>query len=63
MQKRLPGKEVIFGSRTDDERIWLVSAVSDTEPGETYLFDRTSKKLTLQYRISREAAARRTWRR
>ena len=24
---------------------------SDTEPGETYLFDRKTKKLTLQYRI------------
>ncbi len=51
LQKRLPGKEIFFGSGTDDERFFLVSAVSDTEPGESYLFDRTSKKLTLQYRI------------
>lgn len=29
----------------------IVSATSDTEPGETYLFDRKTKKLTLQYRI------------
>ncbi|HEX9944901.1 MAG TPA: alpha/beta fold hydrolase, partial [Thermoanaerobaculia bacterium] len=51
LQKRLPGKELRVGSGTEDERLFLISAVSDTEPGETYLFDRTSKKATLQYRI------------
>ncbi len=51
LQKRLPGKEIFVDSRTKDERLLLVTAVSDTEPGETYLFDRDSKKLTLQYRI------------
>ena len=51
VQKQLPGKEIGFGSSTMDERLWLVSANSDTEPGETYLFDRQTKKLTLQYRI------------
>ena len=29
----------------------LINATSDTEPGEKYLFDRKTKKLTLQYRI------------
>ena len=53
VQKQLPGKEINFGSNTRDERLWLVSAHSDTEPGERYLFDRQTKKLTLQYR-SRE---------
>jgi len=51
LQKRLPGKEIAFDSRTKDERLFLVTAVSDTEPGETYLFDRNSKSLTLQYRV------------
>lgn len=51
VQKHLPGKDIAFGSSTADERLWLVSAHSDTEPGETYLFDRQTKKLTLQYRI------------
>lgn len=51
LRKRLPGKEVHFRSGTRDERLFLVSAASDTEPGESYLFDRTSKKLTLQYRV------------
>ena len=51
LQKQLPGKDIDFGSSTTDERLWLVSAYSDVEPGETYLFDRKTKKLTLQYRI------------
>jgi dipeptidyl aminopeptidase/acylaminoacyl peptidase len=51
VEKQLPGKELRNTSSTADERVWLLTAYSDTEPGETYLFDRTSKKLTLQYRI------------
>jgi len=51
LQKRLPGKEVGLGSHTKDDRIWLVSATADTEPGETYLFDRQTHKLTLQYKV------------
>jgi dipeptidyl aminopeptidase/acylaminoacyl peptidase len=51
LQKKLPNKEIYFDSTTTDELTWLVSAVSDTEPGEKYLFDRKSKKLELQYRI------------
>lgn len=50
LQKKLPGREIGFGSATKDERLWLVTAYSDTEPGERYLFDRKTKKLTLQYR-------------
>lgn len=64
VQKQLPGKEIGIDSRTQDERLLLVSAASDTEPGETYLFDRDSKKLTLQYRVReklpREHLAERT---
>jgi dipeptidyl aminopeptidase/acylaminoacyl peptidase len=51
LKKRLPNKDVDFVSSTKDETLWLVSANSDVEPGETYLFDRKTKKLTLQYRI------------
>ena len=50
LRKNLPGKEIGFASSTRDERVWLVGTFGDTEPGETYLFDRTSKQLTLQYR-------------
>ncbi|HEY6334078.1 MAG TPA: alpha/beta fold hydrolase [Blastocatellia bacterium] len=51
LKKQLPGKEVSFSSSTADEQVFLVTAHSDTEPGETYLFDRRTKKLTLQYRV------------
>ena len=51
LQKQLPGKEIGFGSSTKDEKLWLVSANADTDPGSTYLFDRTTKKLTLQYQL------------
>ena len=50
MEKQLPGKEIGLASATKDEQLWLISASSDTEPGERYLFDRRTKKLTLQYR-------------
>ena len=51
LQKQLPGKEIGLGSGTKDEKLWLIQASSDTEPGERYLFDRTTKKLTFQYHI------------
>jgi dipeptidyl aminopeptidase/acylaminoacyl peptidase len=51
LQKKLGGKQIGFSSHTEDENLWLISATSDTEPGETYLFNRKTKQLTLQYRI------------
>jgi dipeptidyl aminopeptidase/acylaminoacyl peptidase len=51
LQKRLPGKDISFTSGTRDEQLWVVVATSDTEPGETYLFDRRTKRLTFQYRL------------
>jgi dipeptidyl aminopeptidase/acylaminoacyl peptidase len=48
---KFPGKVVSLGSATADEKTWLISAISDTEPGETYLFDRKGHKLSLQYKI------------
>jgi dipeptidyl aminopeptidase/acylaminoacyl peptidase len=51
LKKKLPGREIDFVSGTKDERLWLILASSDTEPGERYLFDRQTKNLTLQYRI------------
>jgi len=50
LQARLTGRE-IFTSGTLDDQTWLVSANSDTEPGETYLFDRRTHTLTFQYKI------------
>lgn len=54
LQSKLPGKEISFGSRSKDENIWIVSATSDREPGETYLWNRKAKTLDLQYRIREE---------
>ena len=41
---KFPGKEVSISSDTRDEQTWLINASSDTEPGETYLFDRKKHK-------------------
>ncbi len=48
---KLPNKDLSFVSHTKDEETWLISAHSDTEPGETYLFDRKQRHLALQYKI------------
>ena len=54
---KLGGKEFIVTSVSQDDRIALVTATGDTEPGETYLWDRKTRKLTFQYKI-RETLAR-----
>ena len=51
LTSKLPGKEVNRTSSTLNEQLWLVAANSDTEPGEAYLFDRKTHKLTLQYKV------------
>jgi dienelactone hydrolase len=51
LRQKFPNREIGFGSSTSDERLLIVSARSDIEPGETYLFDRQTKQLRLQYRI------------
>jgi dienelactone hydrolase len=51
LEKKLPGKDISFTSATKDEQLWLITASSDREPGERYLFDRKTKDLTLQYRV------------
>lgn len=61
LTEQLPGKEIAFASGTRDERLWMISVYSDTEPGERYLFNRDTKQLTFQYRafekLPREALA------
>ena len=56
-QKLGEDKQIGFGSSTTEEDLFIVSATSDVEPGETYLFDRRTKDLQLQYRV-REALPR-----
>jgi dipeptidyl aminopeptidase/acylaminoacyl peptidase len=61
IKSKLPGKEITPTSSTNDERLWMIGASSDREPGERYLFDRNTKKLIFQYRafdkLPREALA------
>ena len=54
LESKLSGKEIDFGARSKDENVWIVSAHSDIEPGETYLWNRKAKTLVLQYRIREE---------
>jgi len=51
LQAKFPRMEVDPSSRTVDERLWLVTVHSDTEPGQTYLFDRRTHKLTYQFKV------------
>src|SRR5215469_6131320 len=51
IEHQFPGKEIMVVSRTRDEQLWLVTAHSDTEPGETLLFDRKAHKLIPQFTI------------
>lgn len=51
---QLPGKEINFGSHSQDENLWMLTAYSDTDPGTTYLWNRRAKTLTLQYLVREE---------
>jgi dipeptidyl aminopeptidase/acylaminoacyl peptidase len=51
LKEKFPDKEVSRASWTRDEQLWLVAVNSDTEPGQTYLLDRRTHKLTLQYKV------------
>lgn len=54
LKGKLPSREIAFTSHTSNENVWIVSAHSDVEPGEVYLFDRKARKLALQYRVRDE---------
>ncbi len=49
LEQQLPGKEFQFASHAADENLYLITTHSDLEPGETFLFDRQTRKLTFQY--------------
>src|SRR6266480_287217 len=61
LKSKLGDKEIAPTSTTNDERVWMVVATSDREPGERYLFNRDTRQLTFQYRpfekLPREALA------
>jgi dipeptidyl aminopeptidase/acylaminoacyl peptidase len=51
LQSKLPGKDIERAGATADERLWMVVASGDAEPGERHLFDRDKKTLVRQYRV------------
>jgi len=51
LEHHFEGKDILVVSRTRDEKTWLVTVVADTEPGQTYIFDRKTRTLSLQYNI------------
>jgi dipeptidyl aminopeptidase/acylaminoacyl peptidase len=51
LESQFPGKEVRLGARTTDESLWIVSAHSDTDPGEIYVWNPKAQTLALQYRV------------
>jgi len=51
LEQRLPNREITIGSTTADDQLWFVTATSDVDPGERYLFDRKTKALTSQYKV------------
>ena len=51
LQGKFPGKDLTLDSSTADDRIVLITASSDADPGERYIFDRNTKKLALQYKV------------
>jgi len=57
LESQFPGKEVRLGARTTDESLWIVSAHSDTDPGDIYVWRPKERTLALQYHI-REAIPR-----
>jgi dipeptidyl aminopeptidase/acylaminoacyl peptidase len=57
LEKKLPGRELGLGSSTADDRLWMVTAYSDVDPGTRYLFDRRTKQLSVEY-VSRERIPR-----
>jgi dipeptidyl aminopeptidase/acylaminoacyl peptidase len=54
LQTKLPGLDINFGARSNDENTWIVSAYSDTEPGVVYVWNRRGKSLIEQYRVREE---------
>ncbi len=57
VKSKLPGKSIAFAGATADEQVVMVAAYSDKDPGSRYLFDRRTKKLSLEY-VSRERIPR-----
>src|SRR6266851_603425 len=45
LESQFPGKEVGLGARTTDESLWIVSAHSDTDPGEIHVWNPKAQEM------------------
>jgi dipeptidyl aminopeptidase/acylaminoacyl peptidase len=54
LKTKLPNKDILFGSRSADDNVWLISARSDVDPGTVYLWNRAKKTLDQQYHVREE---------
>lgn len=50
LRSELPEGDVLPGSSTEDERMWLVTVTQATDPGSVYLFDRDARTVERLYR-------------
>jgi len=61
LETKIGDKDIRRTSSSHDESLWIVAATSDTDPGTVYLFDRKTKKLSVEYvvreRLPRESMA------
>ncbi|MDV3349844.1 prolyl oligopeptidase family serine peptidase [Leptothoe sp. LEGE 181152] len=54
LQQQLPDVDVSLQSATEDDRLVLITAHSDVNPGSTYLFDRNAQSLEKLYDVRPE---------
>lgn len=50
IRQAVPDGELTFGSHTADENAWVVSVVSDIDPGTVYLYERSTGSVDRLYR-------------
>lgn len=50
LRKKLPDGDLYLGSGTKDDRLFLVTVTSDTDPGATYLYNMETGELEFLYR-------------
>lgn len=51
LKEKFSGKEISLSGPTTDEVFWMVNVWSDTNPGETYLYNMTTEELMFQYKL------------
>ncbi len=54
LKAKLGNAELRFASGSRDENLWVITAYSDVEPGETHLYNRSAHTLELQFRDREE---------